>query len=272
MAGTARQSNTLFARIPTACAALLTAGILLQSASARADSCDFIKYDPPPGWTVHTVDGGKAYRRPDKNGVIILNVRWFNGPAEAAFSEAWREIIQMDIPGASQRARPQITRQGNYEIAIGAQPVEANGRRGAAVLTAVVGKERRLVIVGIGFGEEAPREIDAFMNVVDFREPDSDPVPPASALVGSWWKDAGNYKFWYEFTHDGNYSYEAPAQQRRTGKYRVQGNRITLSDSAGRAFRLRCVGGAVLLELDAEQGGYWASPKKDCSVLRSSGC
>lgn len=272
MAGMARQSNTLFARVSTACAALLVACVLLQAASARADSCDFIKYDPPRGWTVQNINGGRAYGRPDTNGAIILHVSWFDDDAETAFIVAWREIIEIAIPGASQKVKPQINREGDYAIAKGFQPVELNGRQGLAILTVVVGKGRRLVIVSMTYSDEALQEVRAFMDAVALREPDPDPVPPASALVGRWWKDAGNNKFWYEFTDTGNYSYEAPAQQRRIGKYRVQGNRIVLSDSASPTFRLRCVGGAVRLELEPEQGGFWATPNKDCSLIRPSGC
>lgn len=265
-----RLSNTLFACIATVCAAILAAGVLLKSTSVRADSFDFINYTPPRGWRVENADEGrvKVYTRPDGTGDILLHRDSADATdeAETAFIIAWRELVEVKIPGAGQKFKPEILRQGIYTIAKGGQYVEFNGKIGFAMLTAIVGRGRKLAIVGRASGDEALREIIAFMDAVAFREPDPDPVPPASALVGRWWRSAENWgNFWYEFTGEGHYSYSTP-RDAQTGTYGVQGNRITLTDSTGRAtshtFRLSCVSHEVLLELGT--GRYWASPKQRC--------
>jgi hypothetical protein len=268
MAITVRQSNTLFARTAAACATLLAAGVV-QSASVRADSCDFIKYDPPRGWTAVNVDGGRVYGRPDQAGVIMLQAKSFSYNVKTAFSDTWRELVEIPIPGASQKFTPQEFVQGDFAIAIGSQPVMMNDKVGVAMLTVILGKGRKVAIAGLAKNDEARREIVTFTDAVKL-DPKLDPTPSASTLVGRWWKDAGRNYYWLEFTDGGLYSYEAPASERVTGTYRVEGNRITLGRATSRAFHLTCVGGEVRLEIEAE-GGYWASPKRDCSSLRASG-
>lgn len=260
MASTALQ----FSRITAACVAPLVAGVFLQSTSVRADSFEFISYTPPRGWIVANASRDQAYVRPDRNGYIVLHRSRFDNDAATAFTVTWRELVETAIPGAMQKSTPQILRGGDYAIADGSQPVELNGKVSVARLTAVVGKGWRIAIVSIASSDEAQREIGAFLDAVKFKEDWVDPVTRVP-LVGTWWRDAGNYYVLYEFTAQGDYSYAAPAPQ--TGTYRVEGNRITLTDSTGRAisktYRMSCYTGEVVLQLEPG-GDYWARPKQPC--------
>jgi len=256
MASTARQSNRPFARITAACAALLVAGVLLQSPAVRAESFEVVSYTPPRGWSVHDTQVGKVYVRPDGQGVIVFNAGRYENPIDnpgVAFVVAWRELVERITPAPA--PTPKIARQRDYTVAKGIGPVFFNGKPGAASLFAICGTGRRLGVVSIATSDVAGREIDAFFLTVVV----TDPVPvelPPSALIGKWWKDAGSFYERYEFTSDGFFSYQTPARGSQTGTYRVDGDRLILTDSTGRTtsrtYRIRCVAGDYRLELAGE--------------------
>lgn len=240
--------------------ASLAAGVLLQSAGVRAESFEVVNYTPPRGWPVQNLPDGKAYVRPDKNGIITFYAGRFDNP-EVAFVVTWRELVEPVVPGPA--PTPQLSREGEFSVASGAVHGRFNGKDLAVSMVTITGRGRRLGIVSIASSDEARRELTAFFASLALAPAAVAPAPdpPASGLVGRWWKDAGNYYYWYEFSDNGVYSYEAPLQERRTGTFRVQGNRITFTDSTGRAtsriFRFECVGGAIRLEIDGE-AGYWS--------------
>jgi hypothetical protein len=270
MASTARRLNTLFARIAAACAALLTAGVLLQSAGVRAESFEAINYTPPPGWAVQNAqdaralfstsshDSLKAYTRPDNGGYIVFNgahgQETMRRNPEAAFQMSWRELVErvagIEVPP------PQIQRTADCVLASGDRLAHfINGINGHARLYIVLGKERRLGIVGIAMKPEALREVNAFFGTVMVTECPVPTVPPPSALSDRW-TNVKNSNELFEFTDRGLYSYETPSG-RSTGTFRVQADRLILTDSGGRVasftFRLRCSISNFHLELDGER-------------------
>jgi len=102
---------------------------------------------------------------------------------------------------------------------------------------------------------EALREVNAFFSTVMLAECPVPPVPPASAISDRW-RNVKNSNELFEFTDRGLYSYETPSG-RSTGTFRVQTNRLILTDSGGRVasftFRLRCSINNIHLELDGER-------------------
>ena len=196
------------------------------------------------------------YARPDREGFIVLSAGRYENPIDnpqVAFVVAWRELVELIAP--SPAPTPQIVRQRDYTLANATQPVFFNGKPGAASLFAIFLTGRRVGVVSIATSDAAGREIDTFLRTVMV----TDPVPeelPASAIVGRWWKDAGNFTESYEFTSNGRYSFQTPLRGSQTGTYRVEGNRLILTDSTGRTtshtFRLRCVAGDIRLELTGE--------------------
>ncbi len=107
-----------------------------------------------------------------------------------------------------------------------------------------------------------------FFDTVALTPPGPSWVPASSAagLVGRWWKVAstagGDRYYWYEFTDKGFYSYETPFQERQTGTFRVQDNRITLTTTTGhatsRSFAFECVGSKLRLEFRDEKRAWSA--------------
>ena len=247
----------------------LTAGVLLQSAGAHAESFEVVNYAAPRGWPVQRLDDGRAYVRPDGNGRISLHIgRMDASIAHLAFTVKWRELVETVVPVFA--PQPQVQREGDFSIAGGTQRTTFNGQAVAVTLVTITGGGRTVGIVGIAAHDEALREIRAFFDTVvltpaapadkGWRPPVSD----ASRLVGRWWKDAGgrNY-FWYEFTDQGLFSYESPREDFQ-GTFRVQGSQITFTTSTGvtttRSFSFECVGGKVRLEISGG-AGYWSVDK-----------
>jgi hypothetical protein len=246
--------------------ALLAAGVLLQSAGVRAESFEVVNYVPPRGWPVQNLQDGRAYERPDGNGIITFYASRFDSSlALHAFAVTWREFVEPVVPGPA--PTPQIRREGDFTVASGARHARSNDKAVAVSLVTLAGRGRKLGIMCMA-GDEALGELRAFFDTVALRPAASAPAPdpPASGLVGRWWKAAGDRYYWYEFTDKGFYSYETPSQERETGTFRVQGNRITLTTSTGRAttliFFFECVGGQIRLEFRDEKtglgDGYWS--------------
>jgi hypothetical protein len=141
------------------------------------------------------------------------------------------------------------------------------------VLVTAAGRGHRYAIVGMAGDDQAQAELRSFFDTVTLAPAASAALtgPPASDLVGRWWKTAGasasgDIYYWYEFTDEGRYIWETPFREPRTGTFQVQGNRITLIDSTGQAIRhevrVECVGGRVYLQLSGEAGGYWHSVRR----------
>ena len=249
----------------------LTAGVLLQSTGVCAETFEVLNYAPPGAWPVQNLKDGRAYVRPDGNGMITFHVgRFDSSMTPLAFVVKWRELVETAVPGPA--PEPQIRREGDFSFAVGARHARSNGKAVTLSLVTVTGRGRTVGIVGMAAGDEALRELGAFFETVALTPAASagttwgPPVSGASGLVGRWWKDAGgsNY-FWYEFSDKGFFSYESPREDFR-GTFRVQGNQITFTTSTGstttRSFSFGCAGGKVRLEISGESG-YW-SVHKSC--------
>jgi len=259
--------------------ASLAALVLMQSAGVRADSFEVVKYAPPRGWPAQNLQDGRAYMRPDGNGIITFYAsRSDSNLAPQAFAVTWRTLVEPIVPGPA--PEPQIRREGDFTVAIGARHARSNNKAVAVSLVTVTGQGRTLGILGMGGDDEALRELTAFFDTLTFTPaasagtPWGVPAPGAAGLVGRWWKVAstagGDRYYWYEFTDKGSYSYETPFQERQAGTFRVQENRITLTTTTGRAtsrvFAFECVGSKLRLEFRDENtgagDGYWS--EKSC--------
>ena len=246
----------------------LTAGVLLQSAAAGAESFEVVNYAPPRGWPVQSLDDGRAYVRPDGNGRISLHVGRLDASiAHLAFTVKWRELVETVVPVFA--PQPNVQREGDFSVAGGTQRATLNGKAVAVSLVTITGRGRTVGIVGIAAHDEAFREIGAFLGTVVLTPAAlagkawGPPVSSASDLVGRWWKEVNGNYFWYEFTDKGLFSYKSPREELQ-GTFRVQGNQITFTSSTGstatRGFSSECVGGKVWFEMSGE-AGYWAADK-----------
>jgi len=233
----------------------LTAGVLLQSAGARAESFEVVNYAPPRGWSIQSLDDGRAYVRPDGNGRISLHVGRLDASiAHLAFTVKWRELVETVVPVFAPQS--QVHREGDFSIAGGTQQTTFNGKAVAVSLVTITGRGRTVGIVSIAAHDEALREIRAFFGTVA--------LTPAASAGTAWWKNAGGSSyFWYEFTDKGVFSYDSPREDTQ-GTFRVQGNQIIFTTSTGvtttRTFSSECVGGKVWLEISGE-AGYWSVDK-----------
>ena len=197
----------------------LTAGVLLQSTGVCAETFEVLNYAPPGAWPVQILKDGRAYVRPDGNGMITFHVgRFDSSMTPLAFVVKWRELVETAVPGPA--PEPQIRREGDFSFAVGARHARSNGKAVTLSLVTVTGRGRTVGIVGMAAGDEALRELGAFFETVALTPAASagttwgPPVSGASGLVGRWWKDAGgsNY-FWYEFSDKGFFSYRVTTRR-----------------------------------------------------------
>ena len=165
---------------------LLAAGVLLQSAGVRAESFEVVNYAPPGGWPVQNLKDGRAYVRPDGNGIITFQVgRLDSNLTPLAFTVRWRELVEPSVPGPA--PEPQTRREGDFSVAVGARHARSNGQVVTVSLVTVTGRGRTVGIVGIARGDEALRELVAFFDTVALTAAASAGTtwgPPASGAPG----------------------------------------------------------------------------------------
>jgi hypothetical protein len=171
----------------------LAAGLVaLSAAGARAESFEFVTYAPPPGWTVQDAQGERIYVRKDAGGTGVagLHAGLAPGSAEDAFAAAWRANVGQVVGGPP--PSPEIRREGEFTVAVGAKRGEAQGAAVSAVLVTIVGRGRAVSAVGVASEGEALRQATAFLDSVTVgpgvppvarREPPPGPAAQAGAGV-----------------------------------------------------------------------------------------
>lgn len=248
--------------------AFLAAAVLLQSAAVRAERVEIFTFVPPAGWQPQHLQDGKAYVRPDGNGVITFSASSFD-TVDVAFAVALRELVEPVVPGPA--PTPETRHDGDFTVASGARLASSSDEAAAVALLTATGRGYRYAIVGMAGNDQALRELTSFFDTVALTPAAPAPGLAASALAGRWWKGAGasasaNIYYWYKFTDDGHYVWETPFGEPRTGTFQLQGNRITLTESTGQTtghdFQIECVGSRVYLQFSGEAGGYWHSDRR----------
>ena len=171
-------------RFLSASLAALAAGILLQSADAYAESFEGLSYTPPRGWAVQNAQEGKAYVRPTGVGVITFYAgRPDASPAPQAFAALWRTRVEPVLPGPV--PEPQIQREGDFTVAVGAQQARAQDTTVTLSLVTVTGRGRTLGVLGMAGADEALRELTAFFDTVKLTPAASVGLAPAPLAPGA---------------------------------------------------------------------------------------
>lgn len=149
---------------------------------ALADTFEFLTFTPPLGWTKQTTSDGIAYRRPSAIGLIsIYSSRPSSGTAEQEFAKMWREKIE--APLSIKGPQPKVETDGIYKVAVGGQTVDAQGTATAISLITVVGNGRVIGVSNVSAGDDALREITAFLNSINFGSSSGPQTPAASNVI-----------------------------------------------------------------------------------------
>lgn len=140
--------------------------VVTLATMAHAEMFEFLSYTPPPGWTKQGTTDGIVYRRPSGIGLISLYTsRPAAGSPADEFSKMWREKIE--TPLSIKAPQPTIETDGSYKIAVGAQSVNAQGTMTTISLATIVGRGRAIGISAVAAGDDALREITAFLDSIN---------------------------------------------------------------------------------------------------------
>lgn len=164
--------------------AALVAGLGLLPGGAHAERFEFVAFTPPPGWTAQQLSEGRAYVRSGGIGAVTFYAsRSDASPARQAFAAMWRERVDAIVPGPT--PEPQLHRDGDFTLAVGARQVRAQDATIAVALVAVSGRGRSLGIVGVAGAGEPQREMTAFLDSLTLAPAASSaPAAPAADASG----------------------------------------------------------------------------------------
>jgi hypothetical protein len=144
----------------------LLAIVTLPAGEAHADTFEFLTYTPPRGWINQASQDGNVYRRTSGIGLITFYASYpSTGSASDEFVRMWRARIEPILPGAA--PKPQLQPDGDYVAAVGAQRVDAQGTITTISLVAIVGRGRAIGVLTMAAGDEALREVTAFLDSLD---------------------------------------------------------------------------------------------------------
>ena len=141
----------------------LLAVMTLLADEAYADTFEFLTYTPPRGWINQAIKDGTTYRRSSGIGLITFYASYpATGSASEEFVQMWRARVEPIVPGPA--PKPQIQSDGDYVAAVGGQRVDAKGTITTISLSAIVGRGRAIGVLTITAGDEAYREVTAFLD------------------------------------------------------------------------------------------------------------
>ncbi len=134
----------------------------LFSLSVFAQKFEFLTYSPPSAWSIQQTPAGITYRRPSGIGLIsIFASQPASGSPSDEFEKTWKARVEPSVPGPA--PRPQLEKEGDYSIAVGARPVDAQGTLTVITVVAIVGEGRTMGLFTLSAGDDALREVTAFL-------------------------------------------------------------------------------------------------------------
>jgi hypothetical protein len=161
----------------------LLATVIPFGGEAHADTFEFLTYTPPRGWINQPLKDGRAYRRTSALGLITFYASYpTTGSVSDEFVHMWRERVEPALPGPV--PQPQVSRDGDYSIAVGKREAEAQGANATAALLAIVGRGRAIGVFTIS-GGDALREVTTFFESLTIAPTGPGATAPSSASVSA---------------------------------------------------------------------------------------
>ncbi len=87
------------------------------------------------------------------------------GTAQDEFAKMWRARVEPTLPGAA--PQPQVERDGEFTVAVGAKQVDAKGTLMSVSFVALVGKGRAIGVLTMAAGDGVQRELSAFLDTIE---------------------------------------------------------------------------------------------------------
>ncbi len=221
------------------------------STFAQTQKFDVMTYTPPKGWTLQKNDNAKVYSTMNKSTnkfclIMLYPSIQSNGNAEDDFKYVWKQLVQ-DAFKASGNPEKETAELAGFTMIQGGELIDYEGTKALAMVTILSGKGRVISLISIMNDAGYTNDIQAFFEGmdVDIKEtPKPEEVPqtkPITAnIVGHWqwhYRDAYNAPLGvlrdYRFDTNGNFSDSRGKTGRKSGKYSVSGNDLTIVYSNG---------------------------------------
>lgn len=137
------------------------------AAATYADTFEFLTYTPPPsGWTKLAANDGIVYTRASGIGLIYFYASHAaTGSASDEFASMWGKRVGPTVPGPA--PQPQLQRDGDYAVAVGSKRIDAKGTITTVALVTIVGGGRAIGVLTMSAGDDALREVTAFLDSVN---------------------------------------------------------------------------------------------------------
>jgi hypothetical protein len=127
---------------------------------------------------------GIAYRRVNGIGLITITASEpATGSAADEFARMWRARVGPAVSGPA--PQPQIGREGDYAVALGARQAEAQGTATVIALAAIVGRGRAIGVLALADSDEALREATAFLDSIAIASDASAGTAPTAGSVAA---------------------------------------------------------------------------------------
>lgn len=242
---------------------ILTAAVI--SFAQAKETFDIATFQTPKGWNKQA--GQDSLRISTENGgdafcliTIFKSIQGLSDPKEN-FGAAWETIVKEAVNVASE---PEVTgpspADNGWEAVVGAAPFEKDGIKGIAMLVTASGGGKMVNSLILTNSQNYESEIRAFLASIKLKTPDATPVRNAaksgsdvSAIVGKWGMTSsdqtspalgggGYIARQYDFYPDGTYvfmikTFAYTSREllftKETGKYRLVGNRLTITPQKG---------------------------------------
>ncbi len=261
--------------------------LIVSTAHAqRAEKFDIVNFTPPAGWDAKPSNEARTYSTSDEQAgtfCLITLVRSVpsQGSSKADFELLWKTLVADQFKPTS---KPQMGSGGpkqGWAGEAGIAPVAVDELKGAAMLTTLTGNSVVVGVLAITNSDKHAKDIEAFVDsivlppVAASTAAPASPSEPASAenarLIGKWnrsgsvvpayadpvaWGTAGYTKSRYEFRADGTYLHTERSFRmmmtniiivKETGKYSIDGNRITISPQKSTISSYKKAGGVDAL-------------------------
>ena len=140
--------------------------LTLVTRASYADTFEFLNYTPPTGWTRTQTSDGTTFVRPNGIGLVYFyNGYATTGSAADEFAKMWRTRLEPTVPGPA--PQPQLQREGDFTVAAGSKQIDAKGTLTTVALASFVARGRAIGVLTMAAGDDALREITAFLNSLD---------------------------------------------------------------------------------------------------------
>lgn len=233
----------------------------------KAETFDIISYQTPKGWQKEANQNAVQFGVEDANGGICL-VTLFKSVSgsdnsKTNFDASWETIVKELVTVKGEPQMNESAEENGWTSQSGLAPYESDGKKGVAMLVTLTGNRKIVNILILTNSMAFQQNITDFLGSIVLPKIEVEKAvnnsnqntsnQTNSRLIGKWnrsgsvsptyadpasWGTSGYTKSRYEFRADGSYlftersfrySYQNILIVKENGKYKVNGNQITIS-------------------------------------------